>query len=240
MPYLATSQEWLEQSALLLQARPTTAKIVTRYTVENANKKLKQSRTSRSPQPTTATRFQGGSKNQPDAAKPSPGGSATTPQPASSQSNVQQPPAVPRAVIVLRTYDPVSGVCLKYSTNKAAEVGRLLSSLGRLARGMCGLSDAAAEEGSGQGSGPATEAQATPPARSGGGPGPENGTTATAGRTAASTASTAPGKAPAKIAGAASNPSAGQSGHATGAGGGGGGGGGTAGQGKKRKKGGKR
>ena len=189
-----------------------------------------------------ATQSKGGSKNQPDTSKPSAGGRATTPQPASSQSNVQQQPAVPRAIIVLRTFDPVSGVCLKYSTNKAAEVGRLLSSLGRLARSMCGLSDGAAGEGSGEGSLPAADTQTAPSTGGGGRAGPETGVTATAGRTAASTASTAPGKAPAKTAGAAaSNPSAGQSGHTpAGGGGGGGGGGSTAGQGKKRKKGGKR
>lgn len=33
MPYFATSQEWLRQSALLLEARPTTTRITTKYSI---------------------------------------------------------------------------------------------------------------------------------------------------------------------------------------------------------------
>ena len=43
-------------------------------------------------------------------------------------------------MLTLKTYDPVSGVCLKYRTDKAAEVGRLVSSLGRLGKAMAGQS----------------------------------------------------------------------------------------------------
>jgi Signal recognition particle 9 kDa protein (SRP9) len=42
-------------------------------------------------------------------------------------------------MLTLKTYDPTSGATLKYSTNKAAEVSRLIQILGRLARPMCGL-----------------------------------------------------------------------------------------------------
>jgi hypothetical protein len=42
-------------------------------------------------------------------------------------------------MLILKTYDPVSGVALKYSTDKAAEVGRLVSSMARLGRIMAGL-----------------------------------------------------------------------------------------------------
>jgi hypothetical protein len=42
-------------------------------------------------------------------------------------------------VLILKTFDPKSGVCLKYQTDKAAEVGRLVASLGRLGRNMSGL-----------------------------------------------------------------------------------------------------
>jgi hypothetical protein len=42
----------------------------------------------------------------------------------------------------LKTYDPVSGTALKYSTIKAAEVARLIQILGRLARPMAGLPEA--------------------------------------------------------------------------------------------------
>jgi hypothetical protein len=43
----------------------------------------------------------------------------------------------------LKTYDPESGACLKYRTNKAAEVGRLIASLGRLGRHMAALPEVA-------------------------------------------------------------------------------------------------
>ncbi|RDA93345.1 hypothetical protein CP533_0326, partial [Ophiocordyceps camponoti-saundersi (nom. inval.)] len=46
----------------------------------------------------------------------------------------------PRGSLVLKTYDPVSGVTLKYRTYQAAEVTRLFHiSLGRLARAMAAL-----------------------------------------------------------------------------------------------------
>jgi hypothetical protein len=67
--------------------------------------------------------------------------------------------------LTLKTYDPTSGVTLKYETDKAAEVGRLISSLSRLGRSMAGLPelkedvamlDAQATEGTEVGSGVAT------------------------------------------------------------------------------------
>jgi hypothetical protein len=48
-------------------------------------------------------------------------------------------PEEPVASFTLKTYDPVSGTCLQYETNKAAEVGRLIGSLGRLGRHMAAL-----------------------------------------------------------------------------------------------------
>ena len=35
----------------------------------------------------------------------------------------------------MKVFHPQTGICLKYSTDKAQEVGRLITSLGRLARG---------------------------------------------------------------------------------------------------------
>lgn len=46
---------------------------------------------------------------------------------------------MPRAVLVLKTYDPQSGVVLKFKTDRAAEVGRLISGLGKLGRHMAAL-----------------------------------------------------------------------------------------------------
>ena len=56
-----------------------------------------------------------------------------------SSSDIPTPSQQPRANLTLKTYDPVSGVCLKYETDKAAEVGRLVAGLGQLGKGMCGL-----------------------------------------------------------------------------------------------------
>ncbi|KFY38757.1 hypothetical protein V495_06404 [Pseudogymnoascus sp. VKM F-4514 (FW-929)] len=100
MPYLATAQEWLTQSALLLQARPTTARITTKYSVKPSTRK-----------PTAET---------------------TAPAPV--------------AFLTLKTYDPASGTTLKYRTDKAAEVGRLVLSLSRLGREMAGLPELKEED----------------------------------------------------------------------------------------------
>lgn len=45
----------------------------------------------------------------------------------------------PRAKLILKTFDPHSGVCLKYKTAKAQEVGRLVQMLGSLGRNMAAL-----------------------------------------------------------------------------------------------------
>ena len=53
----------------------------------------------------------------------------------------------PRATLVLKTYDTVSGITLKYRTTKAAEVSRLIgASLGRLGRSMAAVPEPPAEE----------------------------------------------------------------------------------------------
>ncbi|KAE8165270.1 signal recognition particle 9 kDa protein-domain-containing protein [Aspergillus tamarii] len=104
MPYLPTSQAYLEQSALLLEAYPNDTRITTKY-------------------------------NFPSSQKPKPTEESTT-------------PTAPIASLTLKTYNPTSGICLKYRTNKAAEVGRLITSLGKLAGGAnvaaLGLGNAAA------------------------------------------------------------------------------------------------
>lgn len=50
----------------------------------------------------------------------------------------------PRASLIIKTFDPNSGVCLKYKTTKAAEVSRLVQLLGSLGRKMAALPDAPA------------------------------------------------------------------------------------------------
>ncbi|KAF2087802.1 hypothetical protein K490DRAFT_65081 [Saccharata proteae CBS 121410] len=118
MPYFTTSQEWFEQSALLLQARPTTTRIVTKYSLlhsrDSKNKKRK----------VTTSR---------------PVGEA----PEDNASGAAQAPPATKAALTLKTYDTASGVCLKYQTVQAAQVGRLVASLERLARVMAALPQAA-------------------------------------------------------------------------------------------------
>ncbi|KAK2594231.1 hypothetical protein QQS21_008073 [Conoideocrella luteorostrata] len=104
MPYFKASQEWLHQSTLLLEARPTTTRITTRYSIKPTKSRNAQNDTTTSGDQVS------------DASKPS------------------------RGSLVITTYDPVSGVNLKYRTTKAAEVTRLMqASLGRLGRSMAAM-----------------------------------------------------------------------------------------------------
>ncbi|KAJ5121501.1 uncharacterized protein N7515_009462 [Penicillium bovifimosum] len=102
MPYLPTSQAYLEQSAQLLQAYPDTTRIVTKYNFPSTR-------------PANQKRIQKSQKN-PKA------GDAST-------------PTVPIASLTLKTFNPTTGICLHYRTNKAQEVSRLITSLGKLAAG---------------------------------------------------------------------------------------------------------
>lgn len=117
MPFIPTSQEWLTQSALLLEARPKTARVTTKYNIKPA--KLRR------------------------AKKDAAGGDNDTPM-ADAASSPSAPAKPPRATLILKTFDPDSGVCLKYKTTKAAEVSRLVQLLGSLGRKMAALPDAPA------------------------------------------------------------------------------------------------
>jgi hypothetical protein len=144
MPYFKTSTEWYEQSSLLLKARPTTVcsicdtssnpttsfqtakalqvRITSKYTVlkPSASKIKKRENYA-------AKRAQKASESKIES---------------STESQPQNPEEV-TATFKLKTYDPVSGTCLQYSTDKAAEVGRLIGSLGRLGRHMAALPEIA-------------------------------------------------------------------------------------------------
>lgn len=116
MPFIPTADEWLTLSAQLLEARPTTTRITTKYHI--TSRKAQQAR----------------------RAKPS-GGDTDTPMPDAGAAAAASAPAAkpPRATLILKTFCPHSGVCLKYKTCKAAEVGRLVQMLGSLGRTMSGL-----------------------------------------------------------------------------------------------------
>ncbi|EQL37687.1 hypothetical protein BDFG_00743 [Blastomyces dermatitidis ATCC 26199] len=126
MPYLSTSQEYLEQSALLLQAYPDTTRITTKYSYPRPKKS--------SSQPTSTK------------PKPAPTGTSTPSTQTQSQSQTQTQTPTP-ATITLKTFHPTSGICLKYRTNKAAEVGRLIAGLGKLASGAPVVEPIAADTG---------------------------------------------------------------------------------------------
>jgi len=165
MPYYAKSEDWLQQSALLLQARPATTRITTQYKLAPAHRTTKAEKL---------------------AAKAAAEGTAPPPpqpaQPTSSGPKAADKP--PRGHLVLKTFDPNSGVTLKYKTSKAAEVTRLVQMLGQLGRRMAALpvSDNAKEdvamgdapEAGAEGSGvqtPVTPAVPAPAAGAGGGGG---------------------------------------------------------------------
>ncbi|KAK2604833.1 hypothetical protein N8I77_007731 [Diaporthe amygdali] len=114
MPYITTSQEWLAQSALLIEARPTTARVTTKYNIKPAKARAAKKANKDGDDDTAMT----------DAAM-----AAAKP---------------PRASLIIKTFDPHSGVCLKYKTTKAAEVSRLVQLLGSLGRKMAALPDAPA------------------------------------------------------------------------------------------------
>ncbi|KAI1124998.1 hypothetical protein F5Y10DRAFT_248074 [Nemania abortiva] len=111
MPYYATSQEWLRQSTLLLEARPSTTRITTTYHLTDKTGTSKKRQKRRQQEASSAT-------------------STTTTTPSA---------AAPRASLTIKTYDPHSGACLKYRTTKAAEVSRLILSLGQLGRKIAAL-----------------------------------------------------------------------------------------------------
>jgi Signal recognition particle 9 kDa protein (SRP9) len=109
MPYLPNVNSYLHQSSLLLQAYPTTTRITTKYSL---------------PQKKKTEPVREGSEAQP----------ATSSHAAESRkvTREQQPPA---ATLTFKTFETTAGICLKYETNKSAEVGRLMTGLGRLAKG---------------------------------------------------------------------------------------------------------
>jgi len=122
MPYFATSQDWLKQSSLLLRARPTTVR-------PNLALRL-----------LGLTRMQTRITTKYKLAKPKAPKAKTSEAAGTSETTSSAPSDITsRATLTLKTYDPVSGVCLKYRTEKAAEVGRLVAILGRLGKDMAGL-----------------------------------------------------------------------------------------------------
>ncbi|GJN76799.1 signal recognition particle protein (SRP9) domain-containing protein [Purpureocillium lilacinum] len=159
MPYFKTSQEWLEQSILLLEARPTTTRIATRYSIKPVSPRADKSTDKQQQQ----------------------GDSSTSTAAAATTTTAK----APRGSLVLKTHDTASGTTLKYRTTKAQEVSRLMgAALGRLGKSMAAvpadtadeaMPDAAAaggvQEGGKAGSGTASPAQQPQQPQQGGGGG---------------------------------------------------------------------
>lgn len=131
--YLHTADEWLQQSSLLLKARPTSVqrshhsplepkltkyktRITTKYTIPDPSKAKSRKR-----------------KTRDDEAEPSSEAAAETPP--------ETQPAI--ATLTVKSYDPVSGACLQYRTSRGWEVGRIVANLGRLGRNMAALPEVA-------------------------------------------------------------------------------------------------
>ncbi|CAA9959405.1 signal recognition particle srp9 protein [Pyrenophora teres f. maculata] len=162
MPYFTTSAEWLEQSSLLLKARPSSTRITSKYTVlkptpcKIAKRKAYEAKRAPSPADTTRT-------------------SSPPPQPQDVDEVT--------VTFTLKTYDPASGTSLKYETNKGAEVGRLIGNLGRLGRHMAALPELAEESAGGEGaSASAPQADESGHVKMGGAPADPKAGTGTGGK----------------------------------------------------------
>ncbi|KIW64348.1 hypothetical protein PV04_09290 [Phialophora macrospora] len=117
MPYFSDLNIYLHQSSLLIQAYPTT-RVTTKYSLPR--------------KPNAKAQSHPGPKSKPSSSKDTP---ASATESAADTSTQAQPKRDRSATLTLKTYHPESGICLKYRTDKAAEVGRLLTGLGRLAKG---------------------------------------------------------------------------------------------------------
>lgn len=122
MPYFTSSEEWQRQSALLLQARPNTVCLLHLPTALHHS-------TNTSDQTRITTKYH------------IPSADSLSPKPSAPSDATADPskPAQPIAQLELKTFDPVSGTTLKYRTDKAAEVGRLIAAMGSLGREMAAL-----------------------------------------------------------------------------------------------------
>lgn len=133
MVYFDTSEEWQRQSSLLLQARPTTVRLHTILAAGAAH----EANISTQTRITTKYKI-------PNLSDPKYQNSRKRKLNAEADEKETSAPKVARAFIVLKTYDPESGVVLKFKTDRHAEVGRLVTGLGRLGRHMAALPESAA------------------------------------------------------------------------------------------------
>ncbi|KHE84715.1 hypothetical protein GE21DRAFT_4017, partial [Neurospora crassa] len=134
MPYYEKSEDWLHQSALLLQARPQTTRVTTSYSLRPAIRPSKAEKLAAKEARRAKEKKETGSSS--SSSKKTTEGEEPPKDAAAAAAAAAKPP---RGHLVLKTFDPHSGVCLKYKTSKAAEVGRLIQMLGQLGRRMAAL-----------------------------------------------------------------------------------------------------
>lgn len=116
MTYFSDLHTYLHQSSLLIQAYPQSTRITTKYSQPRKPKRSKAT-----------------------------GADTEAPSTEAPNATTSRQKKEPSATLTLKTYHPESGICLKYKTDKAAEVGRLMTGLGRLAKGE--IIDVATAEG---------------------------------------------------------------------------------------------
>lgn len=133
MVFLDSVNAYLHQSSLLLTTYPSTTRITTKYTLPR--------KTPPPERPIPANRLTTKNSSKVEKSKNLPrktknadtnGDVAMTDSSAAGDSKHPKPKP---ATLTFKTYEPGSGICLKYSTDKQAEVGRLMLGLGRLAAG---------------------------------------------------------------------------------------------------------
>lgn len=105
--------------------------VTTKYTVPNPNRARIKKRAEARRKHAAAKTAASGVQNASDVDTQAEDGATS----AAAQS-LQQPAT---ATLILKTFDPVSGTCLKFQTNKQQDVGRLVGSLARLGRTMAAL-----------------------------------------------------------------------------------------------------
>lgn len=154
MPELQTSQSFLEQSALLLEAYPDTVCPSQPFQLQHPAPSARHPTQPNQPQKTQkqANRFPNKQrittkysfptstpsakrKRAKSAARKAANPPTTTTTTETPTSTPAATPAAPVASLVFKTYNPAAGICLKYRTNKVAEVSRLMTGLGKLAAG---------------------------------------------------------------------------------------------------------
>jgi len=111
MPEISDLPTWLSLSSSLLQARPTTTRITSKYTVLSSAKSRKRIKKD---------------------------GKGDTEE-STAKSENESTASKRRATFTIKTHDTVSGSTLVYKTTKASDLGMVMRNLGGLSSDMAGV-----------------------------------------------------------------------------------------------------